>query len=159
MVSMAFWHFNLGYMLQKPDYECTYLGERDYVACKLEKICSNDSKIVDWRVDWDSEKTLDNWIVKFDLHCEASWMLALPGALSFTGWTLGAFILPPMSDIYGRKMFVLAGQIGLLCFHLWMQFTKSYAVILTSAFILGFLSSVRLMIAYNYMVEMLPQRW
>ena len=110
MVSMGFWHLNLGYMLQIPQYECTYLGSTEgFIPCDQVTICSSDPAITDWRVDWDSKKSLNNWIVTFDWHCKPAWMLALPGACSFIGWTLGSFFLPPMSDIYGRKMFVLAG--------------------------------------------------
>ena len=157
IVSISIWMMALGYFLQTPEYKCTYLGET--VPCERAQICAEDSQITSWHVDWQSEKSLDNWITRFDLHCEPKWKLALPGACAFIFWTISSFIFPPLSDIYGRKKFFIVGQVITFGIHFWMWMTRSYIVIIVMCALCGVMTPIRVMIAYNYMIEMLPKRW
>lgn len=42
-------------------------------------------------------------VTQFQLHCERKWIIQLLESTLFAGWGIGAFVLGPLSDKYGRK--------------------------------------------------------
>ena len=53
--------YNIQYMTMQPRYECLSTEDQKYHACKKEDICSVE-KLVQWRVDWTKEESLNNWV-------------------------------------------------------------------------------------------------
>ena len=112
---------------------------------------------MEWHIVWQSEKSLDNWTTRFDLHCAPSWKIALPGAGLFISWVCTTFWISPMADLYGRKYFFLTGQIIMLFVHVCMHLTRSFNVIIAMSFVSGFFVPLR-MIGFNYLLELVPKR-
>ena len=154
-MSVNFWTFAIGFFLQVPDYVCTYAAGMTQ-SCVPEEICADDSTIIDWQVDWTSDRSFNNWRVKFDLTCAPEWKVAFPGMFFFVGWMLTALWLPPLSDIFGRKKFFAAAMILGLLFHFVMLFTHSWTVIIIMSFCIGLISSIRMQVGFNYMIEFIP---
>jgi MFS family permease len=58
---------------------------------------------LDPQVVWDSEVSLHNWIEKFDLKCASHIVEASFAMVLFSGWMIGSFFVPQLSDKFGRK--------------------------------------------------------
>lgn len=76
----------------------------------------------------------------------------------FVGWTLTTLWLPPLSDIYGRKIFFLTAMASGMVFHLGIYFAQNWAVIIAMSFCIGLVSSLRIQVGFNYMIEFFPLR-
>ena len=107
-----------------------------------------------YTIDWESDRSVDNWLVKFDLLCEPDWKKAMPGCLFFIGFALSTFWLSAYSDIYGRKNFFLLAMTVNFCMHIGMWLTSSWSVISALAFCCGFTTVLRLQVGYNYLIEL-----
>ena len=64
MNSTGFWFYILGYLYQEPAYKCE--STPDHAAkmeeiCTRENICAGDNRIINWKIDEDSDRSLDNW--------------------------------------------------------------------------------------------------
>ena len=74
-VSVSYWLFALGYFIQKPIYKCKFAPDNVFDSeamaeiCQAENICSSDPRILEWEIDMEASKTLDNWQEKLDLMC------------------------------------------------------------------------------------------
>lgn len=89
--------------MQKPDYLCT-LSENGVSedVCTQTNICEGDPRILSWEVDWNSEKSLQNWHYTLDLMCYPEWRVGLLGSIYFIGFAATLLWLPRLGDIYGR---------------------------------------------------------
>mmetsp|Transcript_27038 Transcript_27038/g.31767 ORF Transcript_27038/g.31767 Transcript_27038/m.31767 type:complete len:183 (+) Transcript_27038:96-644(+) len=67
--------------------------------------------------------------------------------------------MPSLSDMYGRRNFFLAGQAILLIVHGSMLLTRSYNLIIGLCFLAGFFTPLRLIVAFNYLIELMPKKW
>ena len=157
MLSVDFYTYAIGFFLQVPDYVCTYAEDiSTQRSCTPEEICADESTIIDWQVDWTSDRSLNNWRVKFDLTCAPDWKVAFPGMFLFVGWTVTTLLLPPLSNIFGRKKFFAAAMILGFFINLVILITHSWTVLIIMSFCLGLLTSIRIQVGYNYMIEFIP---
>lgn len=105
----------IGFLLQMPDFKCTYIkgvtAESEENICTTEYICAQDPRIESWEVDYESERTLENFQTRFNLVCTPEWQSALIPGLAFLGWTLTLLWMPRLADIYGRRMINIVAQI------------------------------------------------
>ena len=125
--------------------------------CTAANICEGDSRIVDWSVNTESEKYLDNWQDKLDLMCEESWKVGMLGSSFFIGWASTLLWLPSFGDKYGRKMpFAIAMVLNLFLYGV-LMITKNIDVMLANLFVQGALTSVRINIGFLYLQEMMPK--
>ena len=147
--------YALGFFLQSPDYICTDV-DGSTRACKAEEICIAESDLT-WQVNWDSERSFENWRVKFDLTCAESWVIALPGMLYFIGLASTTLWLPSFSDMYGRRLYFLIAMLTGLAFNFGMFITQNWIVLSSMAFLLGFVTSLRLQVGFNYLIEFVPR--
>ena len=65
-------------------------------------MCSGD---YEWRIDYTNPKSLNNWITKFDLHCNNNFEIGLFASIDILGFLFASIMVTPKSDIYGRKIF------------------------------------------------------
>ena len=120
-------------------------------------ICDPDPTILEWDVDWNSDKSLKNWYLKFDLICAADWKKVMPGAMYFIGLSFTTTWLPPFSDMYGRKSFFLVTMFSCLLFHLGIYFTTHWSVVIVMALCIGLVASLRVQVGFNYLIELFPK--
>ena len=59
--------------------------------------------VYQFRIDWKNRFSLHNWIEQLDAYCLPKAYIGIIGAMAFFGLFLGSLVLPPLSDIYGRK--------------------------------------------------------
>ena len=149
--------YGVGFYLQVPDYKCIDAYGAIY-PCSQEEICDgidqddSPAKVV----DWDGNRSINNWIIKFDLLCEPSWKLSTPGFNYFLGWALTSFWLPKYADLYGRKKIFLISHVLDLCIYTTILLTSHFTIIMVCGFLLGMLSSIRISVGYNFMIEFFP---
>jgi MFS family permease len=83
-----------------PQFECFNSTTQVFEKCSRDTACQAGN----WRLDWTSEKTLNNWITDMDLYCSEKWMIGLLGSIYYQGNLLGSILLSNLPDIYGRKI-------------------------------------------------------
>lgn len=105
------------------------------------------------RVEEDSHENFKNWVEQYDLTCADEQKLALIGTLFFAGFSTGAIILPTASDKYGRKPFTIFGVSVTIASIVVMIFSKSYKVLCTLQFLLGFCTVGRYNVGYLLLTE------
>ena len=79
-------------------------------------------------------------------------------SIFFAGWTLTLPFLPRLADVRGRRPIwrvAVAVQFLMMLVVLW---TRRVEVMLVAMFILGGLSSIRICVGYNYLIEFMPLR-
>ena len=99
--------YAIPYLMLQPAYKCAGMQSGDgnfEIQCKPEYFCHNE---IQWEVDWDNKYSLHNWMTKYELHCENSFMISGPGLTLLFGFALGVIILPKWSEPKGRKNYFL----------------------------------------------------
>ena len=82
-----------------PDFD---LGSKEYYEkCNPEHFCVHAE--IEWYPNYESEHTLNNWMMNWDLICESSYLINSFGMSFFLGYVFGSFFLPTMSDKFGRR--------------------------------------------------------
>ena len=66
--------------------------------------------MIEHRIDYNNPESLDNLFVKLNLECESHSAIGNIGSAFFVGVVIGCFFVPRLADLYGRKRFVIAGQ-------------------------------------------------
>ena len=109
-------------------------------------------------VDWDNPLSLANWSEQIGLICRPGWQIGLLGSAYYAGWCSTLLWMPRLSEIYGRaRFFKFAMALNTLMFTV-LMFSRSYALTLTSIFIVGFFTSMRTGIGWPYLLELVPKR-
>ena len=105
--------YNIAYLTLYPKYDCWFpdgtqiRSQEDQEAyCNPQYFCDPVHE-VSWKVDWDADESLHNWISKYGLDCASGLKISSFGMLFFSGWTTGSFFLPRQADFRGRKKFYM----------------------------------------------------
>ena len=109
MGSTGYLVYGLPYLLMQPEFKCFGLekGSKEwYEKCTVEAYCGAEGGEID--IDYDSERTLNNWMMRYDLICESSYLINGFGMSFFFGYVIGSFLLPTLSDKTGRRSNFLA---------------------------------------------------
>ena len=159
--STSYWAYPLGYFIQQPKYDCDFtagVSEAESLKlCTAQYICDKDPRITNWSIDWESDKSLENWQGKLDLMCAPTWKVGMLGTCLFVGWASTLLWVPSFGDKYGRKnIFAVSMSLNLIMYSV-MMWTTSLDVMLISVFFQGALNSVRVNIGYLYLLEMMPK--
>ena len=97
--------YNQGYLLLLPAFKCEGIidptPKKIEDQCKPEYFCEH--KEIKWSIVEDDIFTLDNWMKKFNLYCGSDLLISAIGMAYFSGFAVGAAVLPGLSDKYGRK--------------------------------------------------------
>lgn len=143
-----------------PEYQCIVdpLNKPGvYSYCTQEEIC--DGTYEDWQINWDSYRSLHNWVEQMDLHCTDDFTIGWLGSSFFVGCFVGSFILPRIADIKGRKPMFLTGMaiyIGVVIATLFCTNVYFMMIILAMG---GISETGRYYVAYVYCIEMMPQNY
>lgn len=127
-------------LLIYPQFECFNQETQTYERWERETACH----LQDWRLDWTSERTLNNWIVEMNLYCSEKWMIGLLGSIYFQGHLLGSVLLSNLPDIYGRKSWVRYSLFFHIVLFTIMMFSPDIYMKYTLNFLLGIAGSVRI---------------
>ena len=60
--SISAWlYYSIPFYIQKQVYICNLTDGAAEEICTRENICNGDSRITSWEVDFDNNRSLDNW--------------------------------------------------------------------------------------------------
>ena len=110
-------------------------------------------KLPKYKVNWDDNSSLYNWIEQYELQCAPKNEWGMFGSLFFVGVVVSAFIMPRLSDNYGRKKISLSGTIGHFICSLGILVSHSLNFSLFMTFMLGFSMGGRVLVGYVWMTE------
>jgi MFS family permease len=82
--------------------------------------------------------------------------IGLIGSLYFFGITSSTFVIPRLSDMYGRKLIYRASMIGHLIVYGVIILSRNLTLTIVMMFFFGFFGLGRASIGYIYMQELLP---
>jgi MFS family permease len=169
-VGAAFLNYNFSFFLLNPDtsttsaehlspktYTCYPINSNEGYPCSLaDDICGNkETKLGRW--ERNEKLTLSNWIDRLGLECAEPYQIGLFGTLSYFGEVLANFVLPPLSDKYGRRYFTLFGCIVQLLVYLIYSFSRSYTLNLSLMLLFGLSVTIRYTITYSHLMELYPK--
>lgn len=166
--------YNLGYLLLYPKYNCSFIENGSLVPipepsddydkfCTNAYFCEHLDQIHFSRND-DSDVTLNNWILKYDMDCYSKFDISLPGMMFFTGWTISSVFLSSLGDKYGRKCLYTVTLYNsmlsmIVCLLLPGHDKKYFYVVCATYFSSGFSTGGRTSTGYVFMTELLPEDW
>ena len=70
---------------QMPDFECQNKETGNWKSCKPEEFCGED---IEHRINWDSPKSLHNFVGKLNLTCLKKTKIGFMFAAFFLGWVI-----------------------------------------------------------------------
>lgn len=108
--------------------------------CSLKKICEDIKSSKKFHFEPSIEQNLNNWSLSFKLYCSKGYITKLYGTTFFIGGMLGAIILSPLPDKYGRKNIYKYLTLFILIFHLIILFSPNEWILLITIFLLGLTS-------------------
>eukprot|EP00347_Sterkiella_histriomuscorum_P021446 403333947 len=153
MGSSSFFLSSLAFLELEPHYICL---KKDSVnvweECSASKFCEDQT--IQWRIDWENQESLDNFVQKFGLYCNADVQIGLFGSIFLLGIVFGSVTLTRLGDIYGRKPVFLIGmilQIFVTAAYL-ISDSLTFAYILT--FLIGLACTGKQFVGYSYLIEM-----
>ena len=76
--------------------------------------------------------------------------------MTYISEVIANVVMPPISDVYGRKNFIYGGLIIQLIIYILLLSTSSYKLVLVLIFIFGPTTSIRMFITYTHMMEIIP---
>eukprot|EP00347_Sterkiella_histriomuscorum_P016560 403352729 len=153
LATVGMLYYALASLEKQPKYICFKDVGTQY-ECFAHQICSDPN--LKYEVDWSAETSLHNWIEDLNLRCESSTKIGLIGSMYFAGWVTAAFILPRMSDVYGRKIIFLLSMFGLATSYMAIILSRKIELTIALMYILGFFSVGRASVGYLYMQELTP---
>ena len=118
----------------------------------------DDSKILNFKVDYSTNKSVRNWIEQYDIGCVSKFELGLIGSMFLLGAWIGSFILPRLADVKGRKPMFLIGLVLYIISVLGLLFSTNKYVMYVLLVLAGVSETGRYYVAYVYANEILPSR-
>jgi MFS family permease len=79
------------------------------------------------------------------------------GSTYFAGYSIACFIIPRISDIYGRKLVVLISLWVQLIIVIGLTFSKNFFLTLGFMVVLGICGAGRGTVNYLYLLELMPK--
>lgn len=155
-VSNGYIFYALTYLELWPDYVCS--PDIPAKQCDHTLMCHppHPGAI---RVNWDSTRSLHNWVEKLDLTCQEPWKIGFIGSMYLFGWSLGCLFVPRLGDVYGRKRPYIASSVTSLFIYLGLILSNNINLTMALFFLLGLCTPGKSNIAYVYLLELVPTNW
>ena len=115
------------------------------------------SRLNEYKINWISERSINNWITQNNLICEDNYEIGEIGAYFLFGTLLGSLLISPLSDIVGRRKVLLPILLLLLCECYFIVQVGTIRQIDKLTLTLGFLNGARVAASYIYCLETLPK--
>eukprot|EP00347_Sterkiella_histriomuscorum_P012127 403369790 len=129
-------------------------GGFDMPNCTYQDKCKNPDIVT---VNWESTKSLNNWVQKLGLECADPYKIGLLGTMFFAGWTISCAIVPKLSDFYGRKfMAMICIGVSIGCY-VGLIFSNNLTLSIVLFFFLGLSQAGKSTNCYIYLMELIPQ--
>ena len=154
-------YYALTFLELFPDYICP----PDIPNCTPRDHCNNPNKV---QVDWDSSKSLHNWVDVLSLDCkflrrltktkigEDPYLIGLLGSIFFVGWTCSAIFIPRLGDLLGRKRPFLYSHGLSIPIYLGLILSKNLWFSIVLYFFLGACQEGKVIVAFVYCLEYIP---
>lgn len=105
------------------------------------------------RINWNSTRSIKNWVTSFDLECASKTEIGMQGVYAALGMGIGFAILPRLSDYFGRKpIFVISGLISIIFMCLILTFTYKF-VFIAALWFGAFSTAGRLVIGFVWVQD------
>jgi Sugar (and other) transporter len=133
--------YNIDPLTDKPDYLCIMPNSTEYESCDVDYICEqleNGDKI-DWKVDWDSVDSLDNWVFSLDLMCVPEDKIHRMSNVYYLGEIAGGLSITRIPDVFGRKWALAIFTTIQFFIYLVIILSKSLDLSTAMGFFMGFL--------------------
>ncbi|CDW79844.1 solute carrier family member 5 [Stylonychia lemnae] len=95
--------YGLGLYEEIPQLKCFDQKSNKFQQCSQIQACSDG---IEYQIDYQSDKTIINWMTKYDLVCASKFDIALIGTLLMIGYMIGSVFFVRLGDFYGRKLVV-----------------------------------------------------
>ena len=114
----------LAYLLLLPDYLCFKNNSimQNY-QCTPGNFCS-DADIKTERIS--NQNSLDNWIEEFGLKCHPESSFMHTQMCLYAGVALGAVVISPLSDIFGRKPVFFGSLLAVVLAYVLLLLSKDF---------------------------------
>ena len=108
-IPTAFYAYGLPVLEQFPEYICSTDSGIDY-RCKQHEICfkGNPKEEMQWRINWESSRSIINWVDEMNLLCATKFQIGLFGSIYFMGFAISGVFLK-LSDHFGRRVVIQVG--------------------------------------------------
>lgn len=121
-----------------------------------------DKNAVDhFRIDWEDDYSLHNWMTKMDLICNEPYLIGFIGSISFISLSIGSIVFSKTIDQYGRKSVVMSTGItalfGLLILWLFAD-TGGLNLIYSVVFLTGSVYITRQSVCFLQAVELIESK-
>jgi MFS family permease len=145
----GFLFLTVGLLELEPQYLCRDPADpaKGEFVCKSDDICSHSTW--GYRINENYYLSLHNWVEDLGLLCSKS--VGLIGSLYFFGYTSSAFILPRLSDMFGRKIIYQISMTGHLLTYGALILSRNLYLTIVLMYIFGFFSLGRASVGYLYM--------
>lgn len=102
------------YCYQGPNSVGNPSSEGQWTPCTKDDVCSRGLSHDEYRVDESDPDYIYNWVEKYDILCTPKTTFGLFGLYFFYGLLSTVFIFPKVSDMYGRKFFLVMAMVATL---------------------------------------------
>ena len=134
--------------------------------CTHQDRCLNRDGI---KINWESHKSLNNWVERFNLECkflksfeligESPILIGMIGSSMFAGWMAGSLFMPRLGDLYGRKWPFYLSLLVASVTYFSVLLTTDIKVQILNFFIMGVTQAGRYSMAHVYLQELMPVTW
>lgn len=156
-VSNGYIFYALTYLELWPEYVCDATIKKD--QCNAQLMCDNPDNPAKIHINWDSTRSLHNWVERLDLTCEPSWKIGLIGSMYLFGWASGCLFIPRLGDVYGRRIPFLISVVLSLGVYIGLILSQNIYLTMVMFFLLGLCTPGKSNIAYVYLLELVPTDW
>ena len=79
--------------------------------CSVDDACTIKKNNGSYKIDWDDQYSLNNWMTQLDLVCAQPYVIGLMGVISFVSFSIGSLLFTNIIDRAGRKYVVLVASL------------------------------------------------
>lgn len=137
--------------------ECTYYNATSSI-CEPATAC--DSAVTSsYQYIHDSDVTLQNWVVTFELACESEGTISWLSTFFFAGFLIGSAVFISLADKIGRKPIALLGLVVHLALNISINYISSYAYLIVYVILFGIRVPMASHVPYMILMELVSPKY